>query len=154
MSACESIRVQVHCVDGLTEKLEAVHARITQRAYERWLSRRVPGQTMVNFWSAAERELFCQPKTEVRDWAHGIVVHIACADVDPATLRVFMSAKELLVLAPLKTSGLDRWLFRYLRFEKPLDHVDASAQLENGSLCVSATCMGAPEEHKVRFGVA
>src|ERR1041385_6163255 len=154
MSTCESVKIHVHCSDGLSEKLEAIHDRITRRAYERWLNRRVPGQTMVEFWSAAERELFCQPKTEIRDWAHGFTVEIACSDVQVGSLRVFMSRTELLVLAPLQTSSLDLWIFRYLRFPKPVDNADASAFFEKGALQISATCVDAPEEQKVHFRVA
>ncbi len=154
MSTVDSTRIQVHCTDTLTEKIEAVHNRITQRAYERWLNRRAPGQTPVEFWAAAERELFCRPNTEVRDWAHGVLIQIPCVNVEPSSIRLFMSPRELLVLAPLNSSGLDRWLFGYLRFEKPLDNVEASAQFSNGNLCISAACVNAPEEEKLRFRVA
>jgi hypothetical protein len=154
MSTCASTRVPVHHIEALTEKVEAVHDRITERAYQRWLSRRIPGDTLVEFWAAADRELFCQPEPEIRGWAHGVLIQFPCAGVDPSTIRLFMSATELLLLAPLKDAGLDRWLFRYLRFEKPVDSLDASAQFENGKLCVSAACLHAPEEQKVNFKVA
>src|SRR5215831_4029811 len=121
MSTCENVHVPIHYIEALTDKIEAVHDRITQRAYEQWLTHRVPGDTIAQFWSVAERELFCQPNTEIREWAHGILIEITCTDVNPAKIRLFMSPTEVLLLAPMNVSEVDRWLFRYVRFEKSMD---------------------------------
>jgi hypothetical protein len=154
MSACKAIRVPIHCTDGVNEKIEAVYDRITERAYERWLSRRASGQPIIEFWSAAERELLCRPVTEVREWGHGVSVQIVCPQVDPSKVRLFMSSTELLALAPINEPNVDRWLFQYLRFPKPLDNIDASAEYEEGALRIAATVLNAPDEHKVHFQVA
>ena len=154
MSAQQSIRVPIHCTDELNEKIESVYDRITQRAYERWLNRRASGQPIVEFWSAAERELLCRPATEVREWGHGVSVQIVCPNVDPSNVRLFMSATELLALAPMNQPGEDRWLFQYVRFPKPLDHTDASAEYGQGGLHIEATLLNAPDEDKIQFQVA
>ena len=154
MSACEAIRVPIHCIEEVNEKIEAVYDRITQRAYERWLNARTAGQPIVEFWSAAERELIYRPVTQVREWGHGISVQIVCPNVDPSKLRLFMSSTELLALAPLNEKGCDRWLFQYVRFPKPLDNTDASAEYEEGGLHIAATLLNAPDDHKVQFQVA
>lgn len=101
MSSCQSIRVPIHYSDELNEKIEAVYDRITQRAYESWLNQRTNGQAIVEFWSAAEHELLYRPKTRVREWGHGFSVQMSCPNIDPSTLLLFMSATELLALAPL-----------------------------------------------------
>ena len=154
MNTCGTVRIPIHCSDGITEKIEAVHDRITQRAYECWLNRRAAGQAIFEFWSAAERELLCKPVTEVREWGHGVRVEIACPEVEPSRIRLFMSRTELLALAPMNTPGHDRWLFRYVRFQNPLDHLDASAEYENGALRIAATLLDAPDERKIHFQVA
>jgi hypothetical protein len=154
MSACSAVRVPIHCTDELNEKIEAVYDRITQRAYEKWLNRRASGQPVGEFWCAAERELLCRPTTQVREWGHGVSVQIVCPNVDPSTVRLFMTANELLVLAPLKQPGHDRWLFEFLRFQKPVDHTDAFAEFEAGGIRVEATALNAPEEKKMHFQVA
>jgi Protein of unknown function (DUF2934) len=154
MSTCESVRVQIQCTDKVKERMETVYDRIAQRAYERWLNSHVAGGPSVAFWTAAERELISKPATEVREWGHGVTVQITCADISPSKVRLFMSATELLILAPLEPSAADRWLFRYLRFRNPVDNADASADFENGSLCISATFLNAPDEEKIHFRVA
>jgi hypothetical protein len=140
-------------MENLNDRVEAVYNRITERAYEKWLGRR-PGASIPQLWAAAEQELIFKPKTQVREWGHGVRVQIVCPDVDATKVRLFMSSAELLVLAPLDNAGLDKWIFQYLRFSQPVDNVDASAQYEGGNLHISATLLNAPDEEKVRFGVA
>src|SRR5262249_33071311 len=113
------------------------------------------GAPIVEFWSAAENELLCRPQTEVREWGHGVSVRIACPELDPATVRLFMSSTELLALAPLDNRpGSDRWLFQYVRFPQPLDNLDASAEYDAGTLHVAAMRVNAPDERKIHFHVA
>jgi len=154
MSSPQKGAVSIHYTDNLTEKVEAVYDRITKRAYERWLNRRAAGESIVAFWSAAERELIFVPATEIREWGHGVTVRITCTQVDPAKIRLFLSSKELLALAPLNEGQSDRWLFRYVGFQKPIDTSDVSAQFEGCMLHIAATLQDAPEEHKIRFQVA
>ncbi len=154
MSTCESIRVQVHCADSVTERMEAVYDRVTHRAYERWFNSHSSGRPDPEFWTAAESELIAKPATKIREWGHGVTVQIACPDLNPSEMRLFMSPTEVLVLAPLVNTGTDRWLFRYLRFQNPLDNEDASAEFENGTLRLEAMFLNAPDEQKIHFRVA
>lgn len=154
MSARKVVHVPIHCTDAVIEKIEAVHDRITQRAYEKWLNRRASGEPIIDFWAAAERELLFRPETSVREWGYGVSLQINCPLVDPKTIRLFMSPTEFLALAPLNEPGLERWLFQYLRLPKPIDHTDASAEYDQGAICVAATVVNAPDERKVHFHVA
>ena len=88
---------------------------------------------MANLWEEAEQELIAQPRTEVKEWGHGIAIRISCLGVDPRHLRIFMTSSELLAMGPMNTAGSERWILRHLHFPHRIDADDASAGLENGT---------------------
>src|SRR5262249_26353800 len=75
--------IRVRYVDDLTDRIEFVHQRIGQRDHERRLSVRALRPPSSESWSAAERDLFFEPETGIREWGHGVIVEIDCPDVDP-----------------------------------------------------------------------
>jgi len=133
LSNSQSVRVPVRCVDELSERVESVYESITR---------------------LVQKKIVVEPNTAIRAWGHGIVVEVGCPDTAPARIRLYMSPTALLVLAPVQSSGVNRWLFRFIRFETAVDHTDASADLEKGVLRISATHLNAPDDQKVQLCVA
>jgi hypothetical protein len=153
LSSSKQVHVAIRCVDNLTERIESVYDRVTEKAYEPWLREGSSRPPIAESWSAAERDLVFEPQTRIREWGHGVIVELECPDVDPTKVRLFMSSTELLALAPLSRPG-DQWLFRHLQFETELDLLDATAEIANNVLRICATYLNAPEEQKLRFSVA
>jgi hypothetical protein len=137
MDTCKSVPVTVHCVSSVNDRIEAVQDRITKRAYERWLSARTNGGILSECWDAAERELIYKPTAAVHEGSKNTLVEIACRDLDPGNIRVFITPWELLSLGPLNVAGEDRWLFHFLRFSRCVDMADAVAEYEPGTLSIS-----------------
>jgi hypothetical protein len=80
-----------------------------------------------------------EPNTTIRQWGHGFLVEVDFPNTDPARIRLYISATALLVLAPIQGNGISSWLFRYIRFEIPIDATGVLANFEKGILRVSAT---------------
>jgi len=118
VNTAETLRVSVRCVDNLSDRVTSVYESIARMI---------------------QRRIVIEPNTTVRQWGHGFLVEVDFPNTDPARIRLYMSATALLVLAPIQGNGMSSWLFRYIRFETPIDATDVLANFEKGILRISAT---------------
>ena len=118
VNSAEIFRVSVRSVDNLSERVTSVYESIARMI---------------------QRRIVIEPNTTIRQWGHGFHVEVDFPNTDPAKIRLYMSATALLVLAPVQGNGISSWLFRYIRFETPINVTDVLANFEKGILRISAT---------------
>jgi hypothetical protein len=153
MNPNAKLQIAVHPVATITDRLEFVQRRVTQRAYERFLRPGAEMRELPRLQNEAEIELIYEPPIEVRESTHGVWVTISCPELNPAELRLFAAPRDLLVLAPLREAG-QRWLCRCVQFQTSIDIEDCSCEYTPNRISFTAARRNLPEEQKFRFQVA
>ena len=129
VNTAEIYRVPVRCVDNLSDRVTSVYESIAR---------------------IIQRRIVIEPNTTVHREGHGFHVEVDFTNTDPTRIRLYVSATALMVLAPIQGNGISSWLFRYIRFETPIDATDVLANFEKGILRISATHWNAPDDSVTR----
>ena len=124
VNTAEMYRVPVRRVDNLSDRVTSVYESIAR---------------------IIQRRIVIEPNTTIHQGGYGFHVEVDFSNTDPSSIRLYISATALLVLAPIQGNGISSWLFRYIRFETPIDATNVLANFEKGILRISATHSNAPD---------
>jgi hypothetical protein len=147
------VLVPVQPVQTVAEKVNLVRGRITRKAFEHLMRGETALSNVEQYWADAKKSLIYEPFVEVRESVHGVWVVIHCPELDFEGLRLFASARELLVVAPLKEPER-RWLFRTIRFRAAIEVEDCTCEFAGDRIFFTASSRNLPDERKVHFQVA
>lgn len=136
--------------DSIVDRLEQVHQRIAERAYELFRGRGTLWGDAWDDWFTAERETVWKPAVELREKDGTFTVEAALAGVDLKDMIVEITPQELVIKAATEHSHSEKrgqihqcefvagQLFRSVHFPKLVDPAKAKAEYRNGLLTVTA----------------
>lgn len=145
--------------ETLLDEIAPIQKRITERAYDLFLSRGAALGAALNDWLAAERQTIWKPPVEVCQKDNQFVIEAALAGVEPRQLDIQVTRDTLLIKADTphthpETKGIVHvcefqpgQLFRAIKLPAPIDVEAVKAEYRNGLLRVTAAIAA---EQKVR----
>lgn len=141
------MKVAVHRVENVADKVDAMQKHIASRAEELHDTRR--GGQPLDDWLAAERETIWRPALEVQQSNGAYVVEAALAGLEPRQIDVRVAPGDVLISAnvhhrhqhtgdALLCEFSTGPLFRSYHFAHPVDPVRTRAEYKNGLLRITA----------------
>jgi HSP20 family protein len=153
-------------VTTLLDEFEAMHKRITERAFEIFRDRGARVGAALDDWLTAERQTVWKPAIEVYERDRQIFIEAAVAGVEPRQLDIQATPTSLLIKADLThTHTPDKGtvhvcefqsghLFRLVPLPAEIDPNAVKAEYRNGLLRVSAAIAAEQRAKKVEIRAA
>jgi len=146
------LSVKVTQTACIREELDAMHAQVSQRAYELSRMNRSPRNTPEENWFNAQRELIWEPPVEVRQIDDRFEIIAAVAGVEPKDLDLQVAPEALLITGRgHEDCGADGVvhhcdfsrgrLFRPIRFPEAMAIENTVAEYRNGLLRITVPVM-------------
>jgi hypothetical protein len=103
----------------ILDEVENVYDEITKRAYEKFLSHGGSGSIGIDEWLEAEREILFKPEAQLIEKRRHYIVRLDLPKLDPAHVRIFVTAEDLVVQSSGIGSGSR--IFKSLHFPQPIN---------------------------------
>jgi HSP20 family protein len=143
---------------SIQDEIARRQEQIQQRAYDLFLGRGGVFGAALGDWLEAERELSGGPTIEVRQKDNRFEIDVVLPDVDPATLDVRVTARDVLIQAATgggrradgdaaSAPNGDAQLFRAFHLPEPIDPDGVKANFKNGLLRLRAPIAKPPQQN-------
>jgi HSP20 family protein len=156
----------VKVTKSIFEEIDRLHDRITKRAYDIFNRNGEGFGKALDDWLKAERELLWKPSIELQEKDGEFTLCIAVPGVDPKTLDIEVTPREILVKANLKHEHKEEKgtvhicefasgdLFRSVHFPKSIAPDKVKAEFKNGMLIITAAIAKEEQARKVKIEAA